>query len=73
MYALAQNVWMAFGGRALMGASTSFGAATIHTYMGEMGTIMDDIRKKTDKRPRKFVLYIVFSFLLNGGFMVPYG
>ena len=73
MYALANKVWVAFVGRALMGAGIAFGAATIHTYMGEMGTMMDNIREKNRKKPRKFMLYIAFSFLLNGGFTLPYG
>ena len=73
MYALAQSVWIALLGRGLMGAGVQLGAATIHTYLGEMGTLMDDIRQKQAKLPRKYILYITFSFTLNGGFMIPYG
>lgn len=73
VYALAQNVWVAFVGRGLMGAGVQFGASTIHTYLGELGTIMDEIKEKRGEKPRKFILYIAFSFVLNGGFAVPYG
>ena len=72
-YALAQHVWVAFLGRGLMGAGVQFGASTIHAYMGEMGTIMDEIRQKMGRKPRKFILYIAYSFVLNGGFLVPFG
>lgn len=72
VYALAQNVWVAFVGRGLMGAGVQFGASTIHTYLGELGTIMDEIKEKRGEKPRKFILYIAFSFVLNGGFAVPY-
>ena len=73
MYALANSVWIAFAARGLMGAGVSFGASAIHAYLGEMGTVMDDIREKQGKRPRKFLLYIAFSFTLNGGMVVPTG
>ena len=73
VYALAHNVWVAFVGQGLMGASVAFGASTAHTYIGEMGTVMDNIRKKQGKKPRKYLLYIAFSFILNGGFVLPYG
>ena len=73
MYALANSVWIVFAARALMGAGVSFGASAIHAYLGEMGTVMDDIREKQGKSPRKFLLYIGFSFTLNGGMVVPNG
>lgn len=73
IYALACNVWMAFVGRGLMGAGCAFGAAAVHTYIGEMGIVMDDIRKKKGKKPRKFILYIALSFTLNVGMLIPYG
>ena len=72
MYALAESVWIAFAGRALMGAGISVGAASIHTYIGEMGTMMDNIRENQGKKPRKFLLYIAHSFALNGGIALPY-
>ena len=73
LYALAQSVWVAFLGRGLTGAGIQFGAATLHTYLGEMGTVMDKIRERQGKKPRKFTLYITLSFALNAGFAVPYG
>lgn len=72
VYALAGSVWMAFIGRALMGAGTQFCASSIHSYIGEMGTVMDDIRKRQGKKQLKFTLYIVLSFMLNGGLLIPY-
>ena len=73
MYAMANSVWIVFAARGLMGAGVSFGASAIHAYLGEMGTMMDDIREKQGKSPRKFLLYIGFSFTLNGGMVVPTG
>ena len=64
MYALAQSVWVVFLARALMGAGIQFGAATLHTYLGEMGSVMDNIRQTQGKKPRKFILYIMLSFVL---------
>jgi MFS family permease len=72
VYALARSVWMAFVGYGLTGAGVSFGTITIHTYMGEMGDIMDEIRKKQGKKPRKFLLYNIYSFTLTGGFVLPF-
>ena len=72
VYGLATTVWMAFLGFGLFGMGSALGATTVHTYMGEMGTVMDEIRKKQGKKPRKFVLYIIFSFILNGGFFIVY-
>ena len=72
VYALARSVWMAFVGYGLTGAGVSFGTITIHTYMGEMGDIMDDIRKKQGKKPRKFLLYNIYSFTMTGGFVLPF-
>ena len=72
VYALADNVWMVFVGLGLIGAGIAFSAGTVHTYIGEMGTVMDDIRKKQGKKPRKFVLYLAYSFMLNGGVVIPF-
>ena len=46
---------------------------SVHTYIGEIGSIMDDERKERGKKPLKHVLYIAFSFILNGGFVVAFG
>ena len=73
MYGLADKIWIVFLALSLRGAGTAFGSAIVHTYIGEMGTQMDDIRKEQCKRPRKFVLYIAYSFFLNGGFFFSYG
>ena len=73
IYGLSQAVWIVFVGFGLIGAGASLGSATVHTYIGEMGTVMDNIRKKQGKKPRKFLLYIAYSFMLNGGFVIPFG
>ena len=73
LYAVAENIWIVFLGRGLMGGAASFCAAVVHMYIGEMGTIMDEVREKQGKRPMKFAVYIAYSFILNGGFAVPYG
>ena len=64
-------MWIAFVGRGLIGSGVAFGASTLHTYLGEMGTVMDDIREKQGKNPRKHVLYIALSFTINGGTVIP--
>ena len=73
VYALAVNVWMVFISRGLIGACGGLAIPALHTYLGEMGSVMDDIRKKRGKEPRKFSVYIAFSFILNGGFLVAFG
>lgn len=73
VYGFASTVWMVFIGYGLFGAGASFGSATVHTYIGEMGTVMDRVRQTQGKKPRKFVLYIAYSFVLTGGVAVPFG
>ena len=72
IYAVAVNKWMVFVAKSLIGVGFS-GAATVHAYLGEMGTVMDGIRQKQGKKPRKFILYIILSFILNSGNFVAYG
>ncbi|CAI8042426.1 hypothetical protein GBAR_LOCUS23563 [Geodia barretti] len=72
VYALARSVWMAFVGYGVSGAGGALCTITIHTYMGEMGDVMDDIRKKQGKKPRKFLLYNIYSFTLTGAFIFPF-
>ena len=52
--------------RGVMGSASMFVAAVLHTYIGEMSTTMDEIRKKKGKGPMKQVLYIVVMFTTNG-------
>lgn len=73
IYALAESILTVFIGRGLMGVASQFSASVIHSYIGEMGTVMDDIRKKQGKKPLKFTFFIVLSFMLNGGLLLPYG
>jgi MFS family permease len=69
VYGLARSLWVAFVGFGLFGMGSALASVTVHTYMGEMGTVMDDIRKKQGKKPRKYILYVAFSFVVNGGFL----
>ena len=71
IYAVANEGWMLILGRVVLGCAFSF-AVLVHTYIGEMGTKMDRMRNKKRKRPMKFVLYIAFSFILNGGYVVTF-
>ena len=73
MYGLAEKIWIVFLGLSLWGAGIAFGSAIVHTYIGEMGEQMDKIRKEQCKRPRKFILYIAYSFVLNGGHFFSHG
>lgn len=72
VYASVESVWMACIGYGLIGAGASLCSITVHTYLGEMGDVMDEIRKKQGKKPRKFLLYIAYSFVLTGGFILPF-
>ena len=72
VYALAESVWVAFIGYGLTGAGVSFSSITIHTYLGQMGDVMDDIRKKQGKKPRKFLMYNIYSFIMTGGIILPF-
>ena len=73
IYGLADRVWMLYLAMSVCGFSGTLGPATLHTYMGEMGTRMDDVRKKKGEKPRKFIVYIVYSFVFNGGYIITYG
>ena len=73
LYALAVGIWMALLGQGLMGAAAGFCSAVVHIYIGEMGTIMDEVREKQGKRPMKFAVYIAYSFINNGGYFMAYG
>lgn len=72
VYALAESVWVVFVGYGITGAGVAFGVVTVHTYIGEMGDMMDEIRKKRGQKPRKFLLYIIYSFTMTGGFILPF-
>lgn len=71
MYALAKSVWTVFAGYGLMGAGGGMCSTTIFTYLGEMGDVMDEVRKRQGKKPRKHILYSVYSFVLTGAYMFP--
>ena len=71
VYALASAGWVVMLGNFVLRCAISF-AVLVHTYIGEMGTKLDRMRNKKRKRPMKFVLYIVFSFILNGGYLVTF-
>jgi MFS family permease len=57
LYATATQVWMVILGRGLMGIGTFMKSSVMYTYIGEMGTVMDESRKKKGKPPRKNLLY----------------
>ena len=73
VYGLAEEMWIVFLGLSLWGAGIAFGSTIVLTYIGEMGERMDKIRRKLLKTPRKLILYIAYSFALNGGFFISYG
>ena len=73
LYGLTTEIWMAIVARLFFGLAAGVGAVVVHTYLGEMTAIMDKIREKRGKRPMKYVVYISFSFVLNGTFVVSYG
>lgn len=71
LYALASEGWMVILGRVVIGCGGTF-TVLVHTYIGEMGTKMDRVRRKKGKRSVKFVLYIFLSFILNGGYVLTF-
>ena len=73
VYALSTEVWMVIVARLVIGTAAGIGGLIVHTYTGEMSTRMDDIRRRQGKRPMKHVVYILFSFLLNGTFIFSFG
>jgi MFS family permease len=73
MYALSGDVWVLMISRGVMGMGGGLSIPALHTYMGEMGTVMDQVREKQGKKPRKFAVYIAFSFIMSGGFVIAFG
>ena len=73
VYACATDVWMVILARGVMGVSVLFGSSVLHTYVGETGTILDEIREKKGKRPVKHILYMVVMFATNGMQVVMLG
>ena len=59
VYATATDVWMVILARCLMGSGAMFFSSIVYTYIGEMGTIMDQVRQKKGKPSRKNLLYLL--------------
>ena len=72
VYAVAVNISMVIAGRFFIGIGAAF-AVTVHAYIGEMGTRLDEVRRKKGKKPVKHFLYIMYSFIANGGFVLTFG
>ena len=60
-------------GRGLMGVGAAFADVTASSYIGEMGTRMDEIRERRGKKPRKYALYVAYSFVMNCTFILTFG
>lgn len=73
VYGMANTIWMVIISRALMGCAAAFSDVVTCSYIGEMGTRMDIIREEQGKRPRKYALYIVYAFIMNGSFFLAFG
>ena len=74
VYALATEGWMVIAGRFLSGFACTMGAVLQTSYIGEMGTRVDEFRKKRKKgRQLRNTLYIMYAFVVNGGFLITYG
>ena len=63
---------MLFLAMVLRGMGIATGPPIVHTYLGEMGKQMDEIRKRQQKKTRKFLLYIAYSLTLNGGTVIAF-
>ena len=73
VHAVTDRLWMLFIAMVLKeGVGYGLAVAIMHTYIGELGTRMDKIRKEQHKKPRKFILYVSLSFLLTGGYVVTF-
>ena len=73
VYALSTNGWMLFAGRFLHGIASTMGAVLENTYIGDMGTKVDNIRKKLNKRTLKDILYVVYSFQISFNMFIAFG
>ena len=74
VYALATGGWMVKAGRFLSGFACTMGAVLQTSYIGEMGTRVDEFRKKRKKgRQLRNTLYIMYAFVVNFGFVITYG
>ena len=73
VYALAVDVWMVVLARGLLGGAALFISSLMHTYIGEMGILLDEIRKKRGKSSMKSVLYISLTVSVTVGVVVAFG
>jgi len=74
VYALATGSWMVIAGRFVCGFACTMGDVLQTSYIGEMGTRVDEFRKKRKKgRQLRTTLYIMYAFLVNFGFVITYG
>ena len=73
LYGLANAVWVVIVSRSLMGCCSAFVEILVLGYIGEMGTHMDEIRERQGKRPKKYILFVAYSFAYNIAFMVAFG
>ena len=73
LYGRATGVWMVIVGRGLIGSAAAFADVTVSSYIGEMGTRMDQIRERQGKKPWKYALYVAYSFTMNGTFILAFG
>ena len=73
MYALSVDIWMVILSRSILGTAIGLMMPSAHTYIGEMGSVLDHQREDQGKKPRKFVLYIAYSFIINGGHFIAFG
>ena len=58
--------------RFFFGCASGMAAVVTLTYTGEMSTRMDEIRERKGKKPRKFVLYIIYSLEVTGSYVISF-
>ena len=73
VYALAVNVWMVLTGKSFFGVAITLGLVSTHVYFGEMGAAMDEIRRRKNKKPLKFIIYVSYTFTFSGGLLASAG
>ena len=73
IYGLANAVWMVIVSRSLMGVCSAFVEILVLGYIGEMGAHMDAIKERQGKPPKKYILYVAYSFAYNIAFVLAFG
>ena len=74
IYSLATAGWIVIISRLLSGFASTMGEVFQTSYIGEVGTQVEEFKKKGGKKSHlKDVLYVLFAFTTNGGVVFALG